>query len=263
MKLDDIVMIGAGNLGFHLCLALHNAGFTISQVYSHTMAHAADLAEKVNAEPITALSKVKSKSSLYIIAVKDDNISSVARQIGHIQGMVVHTSGASLSTLLAPLGEEYGVFWPLQTMKRSRPADFSSVPIVITGSTDQTEKTLRKLAKKIGGKTYILEEEERRTVHLAAVFLNNFTNHMAVATYDILDQKNIPHDILFPLLQETVGAIGLDHPAKNQTGPAIRGDSITMARHIDMLRTNPHYALVYEAISKSIHHRYKMDQINH
>lgn len=253
----EIILIGAGNLGFHLGKKLFETGFQITQVYSQTMAHAEELASTIQAEPITEIEKLNKKSDLYLIAVRDDVIPYVVRHLEGIQGMIVHTSGASLSTSLAPLGDNYGVFWPMQTMKRNRPADFNNIPVVITGCNESTEKSLIEIAKKIGAKTFVLKEDDRRLVHVAAVFLNNFTNHMAVAAYDILDQRNLPHELLFPLLEETVQAIGAEHPENNQTGPAVRGDRITMARHIEMLRSNQHYAQVYEAVSQSIQRRSK------
>ena len=192
---------------------------------------------------------------MYIIAVSDDAIESVARQLaksGLNKQLVVHTSGAKAGLVLKKYFTNYGVFYPLQSFSINRAANFEEIPICIDASKKRNRIVLKKIAAKIAPNVFYINDEERARLHLAAVFVNNFTNHLYRIAYDLLAEKNIPFDLVKPLLIETTNKV-LSHPPKEmQTGPAIRGDISTMSSHLTQLLEHPDFASVYLLLSKVI-----------
>jgi len=246
-----ITLIGAGNVATQLGLALHKQGYFISQVYSKTSRSASTLAKKIKAEAITDLKKLNSDSSIYIIAVKDDVILDVAKQLKLRDQIVVHTSGSASITILKGVSKNTGVFYPLQTFSKEKAIKFRDVPVCIEGNNSATTKTLEYFAKSISSNVKKVNSEQRKTIHLAAVFACNFSNHMYAIADEILKKNKLSLDLLKPLIEETANKIKNSSPSKMQTGPAIRGDKKTMEEHIKMLGDKK-LKEIYKLISESI-----------
>jgi predicted short-subunit dehydrogenase-like oxidoreductase (DUF2520 family) len=109
---------------------------------------------------------------------------------------------------------------------------------------------LEKLAKAIGIKIYSVNSEQRKALHVAAVFVNNFTNHLYKIGNDICEENKVPFEILYPLIDETAQKIKMLSPQKAQTGPAIRDDKKTVKNHLELL--NNKQQKIYKIITKSI-----------
>ena len=153
--------------------------------------------------------------------------------------------------------ENYGVFYPLQTFSKFRDIDFSTVPICIEANNKKLEKILVNLAKYISNSVHLVDSEKRKMLHLSAVFACNFVNHMYSVATEILNQSDIPFDLLKPLIVETMQkAIDFD-PQNAQTGPAVRNDQNIMLKHIELLKDNPEFEKIYRFVSESI---YKLNQ---
>ena len=250
----SVSIIGAGRLATHLAVALAGKGIIIPQVFSRQLSKASTLAQKVNAEAINDLKAVNDKSDLYIIAVSDDAIYEVAHQLQHVissDKLVVHTSGAAPSTLLAPFFQNYGVFYPLQSFSLDKAVDFRHVPIGVYSPIRQNEKLLFDLGSLISQQVQRIDDHQRAKLHLAAVFVNNFTNYLFHIGYDITNKANLPFSLLMPLIEQTVEKIKLSPPVDMQTGPARRGDHSTIQRHLSQLEVED-YKSLYELITKQI-----------
>ncbi len=244
-----ITLIGAGNVGHHLAFVLKESGHTIQQIFSRKYHKAYGLAKKVGAKATNQLKNVRDEADFYIIAVKDDAIESVSEQL-HVSGIVAHTSG-SASILRLKKHEHFGSFYPLQTFRKKQPADWTSIPFCIDGNTSKTEKTLYQLAQTVNKNVYYIDDAQRQTLHLAAVVINNFTNHLLGIAQEITTSKNIPFDLLVPLLHETIRKATIHPPFEIQTGPAIRKDVKTIEKHVSLLE-NPLYEQLYRDFTKSI-----------
>jgi len=109
-----VVCIGSGNVATHLARGLRSAGHDVVQVWSRLPEHTEMLAKELNAQAITNLAELDVTADLYVVAVKDDAIPSVSASLKDIQGMVVHTSGATAMQVLESCSH-HGVFYPLQT----------------------------------------------------------------------------------------------------------------------------------------------------
>ena len=201
------VIIGSGNVATHLALAFQKKGIIISQVYSRTSANAELLAQKLNTSFTTHTSGIDRNADIYIYALKDSSFLNLLKRFDLPKAIHVHTSGSIPMKDFYGYTERYGVFYPLQTFSINKEIDFSNVPICIEANTEKLENELIELAKLLTTKTYILSSEQRRRVHLAAVFACNFTNYMYDIAHDIVLGAGIEFDILKPLIMETADKI--------------------------------------------------------
>ena len=225
----SVVIIGNGNVGIHVYEAFLNAdGIRVTKINSRNL-------ENVPTADVT------------IIAVSDDAIAEVSSKVKN--SFVVHTSG-SVSMNSLKNKTDRGVFYMLQTFSKNKEVDFSEVPFCLETKTDKNYLLLEKLAKSIGNKIYQIDSEQRKALHIAAVFVNNFTNHMYKMGNDICIEHQVPFEILQPLIEETAVKVKTLLPVKAQTGPAIRNDKKTIKNHLDLL--NNKQKEIYTIITKSI-----------
>ena len=230
-----ITLIGSGNVATHLAAAFKNAGHRIIQVYSRDIQHAALLAYHVKAEPVSELHLLNAETDLFVIAVKDDAIVSLAKQLVLLQKLVVHTSGAVSLEALTALTPNAGVFYPLQTFSKTKEVDFLTVPLCIEGADDEITSILKSLAQTVSNYVHLVDSAKRITLHLAAVFACNFTNYLYDVARQLLQDDGMDFSILRPLILETAQKVQADLPLAVQTGPAVREDTGTMDAHLQML----------------------------
>lgn len=247
-----IVLIGAGNTATQLGIALYKEGYFISQVYSRTKKSAEALAKKINSKAITDFKKLELSDAIYIIAVKDDAIQKITKQLKLKNQIVVHTSGTVSIEILKKCSKNFGVFYPLQTFSIEKPVDFKTVPVCIEANNKTTATTLQYFAKSISNKVFKINSDQRKIIHLAAVFACNFSNHMYAIASSILEKNKLSFDILKPLIEETANKIKMNSPDKMQTGPAIRGDKKTMNEQMKILSRDKTLKSLYNLLSKSI-----------
>ena len=250
------VIIGSGNVATHLALAFQKKGIIISQVYSRTSVNAELLAQKLNTSFTTHTSGIDRNADIYIYALKDSSFLHLLKRFDLPKAIHVHTSGSIPMKDFYGYTERYGVFYPLQTFSINKEIDFSNVPICIEANSEKLENELVQLAKLLTTKTYILSSEQRRKVHLAAVFACNFTNYMYDIAHDIVLGAGIEFDILKPLIMETADKVNTLSPREAQTGPAIRYDENIINKHLIMLDNKKHWKAIYKKLTKNIHNRH-------
>ena len=250
----NIVLVGSGRIATHLGKRLKDKGMPIAQVLSRTAAHARALGEALQADWSDDWSELRQDADWIILAVRDDAIAEVGKQLARYApgALVTHTSGATPGRVLAPWFERYGVFYPLQTFSAERMPLWSKIPFCVDAASGADLNFLKKVAKVIGNLVYQVDDEQRAVLHVAAVFANNFANHCFAIAEKILDEKNLPFELLHPLMEETLAKALLDSPARMQTGPAIRGDTDTIGRHLDWLKQHPAWHELYARMSENI-----------
>lgn len=250
----DIVIVGAGNLATSLAHALYNAGHAIKAVFSRTIDHATELANKVHAIPYDDISRLPADADVYIVAVKDDVISQVAKElrICSPNAFIVHTAG-TVSVEVLPKGRR-GVFYPMQTFSKQRIVEFSHIPLFLEAEHTDDEQLLDIIASSISDQIFHIKGEKRKVLHLAAVFCCNFANHCAAIADNILSENGIPFSVMVPLIDETVAKLHQCTPLQAQTGPAVRNDLNVIRQHIEQLKNNGHkdFADIYDILSKSV-----------
>ena len=248
----NIFLLGRGNVATQLGKAVKIAGQTISQVWSRNSDHAAELADVLAAEPITDLFDLNQDADLYIISVKDEGIANLASELKLKDKLIVHTSGTTGISALEGVSSRFGVFYPLQTFSKVKSVDFRQIPIVVEGNSPEVCALIHAIADRLSENVIELNSEQRRTLHISAIFACNFTNHLFALAKELLDEQKLDFDLLKPLIAETVDKIQLNDPVTVQTGPAIRSDISTMNAHLDLLENKPELKLLYEKLSQSI-----------
>lgn len=252
-----ITLIGAGNVATHLGSKLVEAGEEVIQVFSRSLEKARELATKLGAQPFDDIYRLAPSADLYIIAVHDNAISEIVKKLGLFvqeDKLVVHTSGATPLKVFneAPNLSRTGIFYPLQTFTKGRELDFSEVPICVAASQLDDIQVLEVLAKKLSSHVYPVNDAQLSWLHLAAVFVNNFTNHMYEIGHSILAKQHLPFELLLPLIRETVGKLDSGLPRAMQTGPAVRHDWTTTERHITWLNGRDDLQEIYRVMTKHI-----------
>lgn len=259
-----IVLIGAGNVGFHLGKKLNEVGFHIAQVYSRKISKAKRLAKKTNCDAIHNIVNVSTNANLYILAVPDSAIEKVAADLSENisnSKLVVHTSGATSSTVLKPYFKNYGILYPLQTFSVARKVNFENIPICVDSNLKKNRILLEKLGNSISQNVHQINDQERAILHVAAVFVNNFSNNLFTIGDKITSTENLPFDILKPLIKETVEKITHHSPSEMQTGPAKRGDQTTIDLHLKYLENNfPEFIEVYQTMTRNINSNISKNQ---
>jgi len=245
-----IVIIGAGNVASALGGSLAKK-YTIVQVYSKTLSSAKKLAAVLKTPSTNNIKKIDVNADVYIIAVKDDTIEEIAKKLCLKDKIVIHTSGSIDSSVLKKVSTNYGVLYPLQTFSGGSKLKLNT-PFCIEASNEKVKKQLASIVNDLSGKAYYLNSAQRAKLHLAAVFANNFTNHLFAVANDITEKAHIPFDILFPLIEETVNKLKVQKPLLSQTGPAIRNDRRTLKKHSKLLKVNKQYLKLYELLTQSI-----------
>lgn len=247
-----IVVIGSGNVATHFAMALKKTGNTIVQVYSRNMANAQVLANQVAASAINQFAHIVDDADLYILAIPDDALYEVVTQIAPKQGIVVHTSGSVPMDVLKPLSSKIGVVYSPQTFVKSLEMNYSELPICLEASSGEVLQTLKKLVIPASKNIYDISSEQRRKLHLAAVFVNNFVNALNATGQDLTRENGVPFDILFPIMASTAERAKQGDLWQLQTGPAARGDKQTIANHRKLLSSDPEKLQIYDLMTALI-----------
>ena len=245
-------MIGAGNVSTHISRHFHSAGHHINCVYSRTDKSAQQLADELGVPGTSVVEDVPVDADFYILCVPDRVALEVAEKFRHTSGIWLHTAGALSMNLFRGVFKLYGVLYPLQTLSKARSLKASQVPCLVEGSSPQVLASLMKLALSVYRNVEEVNSEKRLVIHTAAVFANNFSNHMVHIAKELITEQNIDPQMIEPLLQETFEKIKALGTVKGRTGPAIRGDQETMNKHIELLKGHPEWEKLYTFISREI-----------
>lgn len=231
--LNKVCIIGQGNVGTHMCIAL--AG-TVDELVSVSSRELHDMPTDFDA---------------YIIAVSDSAIESVAKDMPKVRGIVAHTAGSISIDALTPWCEHAGVLYPLQTFTKWADVDYSQVPVFVEGSDEYVTQALSWIAHRFTEHVHTATSEQRKQLHIASIFASNFINHIAGIASDMLEEQGYTLQVLHPLLEATIQKLKYLTPAQAQTGPASRGDIAVVSEHLSLIK-DPIHREIYELLSKSI-----------
>lgn len=250
-SLKTITFIGSGNVATHLANALFHKGLTIKQIYSKTLSNATTLANQVDANSCTSLNDIETGADIYIVSIKDDEITNILPQLSIKNELIVHTSGGISIDVLQSF-QNYGIFYPLQTFSKHQNIDISLVPFCIEANTQENIEQLVGLAKTLSENVQVVNSEQRKKIHLAAVFACNFSNYMYTIAEDILNDSKLDLNLLKPLIKETADKIEWTPAKEAQTGPAKRNDQEVIKNHLTMLAHSKDYQDIYKLITENI-----------
>lgn len=244
----SIILLGGGNVATHLYKAFQKSEkVVVTQWFNRHIESIQTY--KNDVEVIDDLDQLK-EADVYIISVSDDAIAELSSQLPFEDRLVVHTSG-SVGIYDIDKKLKRGVFYPLQTFSKDADVDFKDVPICIEVIDKKNLKVLKSLATALGSKSHKVNSDQRRGLHLAAVFVNNFTNQLYRVAHEITESEGAEFDILKPLILETAKKAQHLSPYAAQTGPAKRNDKRTIKKHLKLLLNEDHKA-IYELLTASI-----------
>lgn len=229
-----IEIIGQGNVGSHLAKAFRDAGHDVNNISSRS------------------LDKHRNDADLYLIAVKDDLVESVAERLDIRNKVIAHTSGSIPVSALQKISLHSGVLYPCQTFTKGNKMIYGTIPFLIEAGDPKTRDILTEAARSISDNVDYADSEKRKIIHIAAIFAANFTNHLWHLAHQILSENNIPFHTLIPLIQQSVDKIKITSPYLAQTGPAVRNDTEIIASHMKILEQNPEMKNIYKLLTESI-----------
>jgi predicted short-subunit dehydrogenase-like oxidoreductase (DUF2520 family) len=252
-----ISFIGSGNVATHLAQAFFAQGHSVVQVFSRDISHARLLADRMNAEPVSDLSLLKTTADAYIVAISDDALFDLAHSL-HLDGsLVLHTSGATPIEVLKPISNRYGVLWSPQTFIRHMAMDYTQLPFCIEGSDAKTESDIEELVGSVSSHIYRTSLRGRQYPHLSAVLVNNFTNCLCGIAQQLCREQGIPFEILHPIIATTAQKVCMGDVRNQITGPAIRNDSKSLDAHRHLLASDPQLLQLYNELTNLIQTRFK------
>lgn len=251
-----ISIAGSGKVASFLAVELYKKGFVIRQIYSRSLGNAKVLAKQVNADTTDYVAGIDTDVSLLVVALPDRIIPEFARSLSNLHPdcslKVAYTAGSVALSDISPYLRNCGVLYPLQSFTLLRRPDPENIPFCIEGTNDLITDFLIKVAQTISKDVRMIDSDQRRTIHLAAVFACNFSNHMMVIAEDILNREHVDFGILRPLIHETISRLETQRPKDMQTGPAARDDQETIRKHLEMLKESTEVQQLYELITDDI-----------
>lgn len=248
----NIVILGSGNAAAVLGRKFKAAGHTILQIYSRNTSTASHLAYEWDSESTNYISTISKDGDVYIVAVNDEAIGEVVADLKLPGKVVAHTAASVPADILKKVTDHYGVFYPLQSL-RSETTALPDIPVYYDGHDTVAKNRLRALADSISmGKVREAGDQARLKLHVAAVVVSNFVNHMYTLAADYCKKEGIEFSQLLPLVEETAHRIQDIQPGESQTGPAIRHDSATIQKHLEILKDHPRLRNMYILLTESI-----------
>ena len=248
-----IVIIGTGNTATVLGKLFIQAGHTIVQVLGRNQDNALGLSIIFGSSYTADRTQLDLNADLYVIAVSDNAIGSITSWLRVERKLLVHTAASVDKEILSSSSKNYGVLYPLQSLRKEL-ASLPEIPFLVDGNTEDSGALIFDFAKSVSGNVQFANDHQRRMTHIAAIMVSNFTNHLYTVAEDLCKKENIRFGLLLPLITEVANRIKDHSPAKLQTGPAIRNDTNTIRNHISLLERFPRHQAIYECLTTSIQH---------
>lgn len=252
-----ITIVGSGNVAWHLSHAFFNAGVHIDGIISRNRERGQEIARKVNSICSSSISDIDAATGLVFICVSDDVIDKLAHKLVHAKIPVAHTAASVSIDVFGKDAAMAGVFYPFQTLTRGVRTGELIIPVCLEAGSPEMFALLESFATKISKQVFRLNSEQRILLHIAGIMANNFTNYFFTRATEFLENKGIEPELLFPLISETINKLETGKPAELQTGPARRGNTAILEKHVQLLSDNKDLAHLYSIISDSILAFYK------
>jgi len=246
-----ITLIGSGRTAYALGQLCRQGGHSVVQVFGRNRQTAGQLAEQLAAQPVYHWEDIGQEADIYIVALPDGMVPQVPALFQIQKGIIVHTAGAVPLQALAGAGKNFGVLYPLQSLTKDQDT-MPTIPLLVDGNTPDDKTLLHDFALTLSPITGYATDAQRLGLHLAAVWVNNFTNHLFALAQDYCGQQGLDFGLLLPLIQHTTNRLQHTPAAQAQTGPAVRNDTNTLQLHEAMLQPYPEMQALYLQITKAI-----------
>lgn len=246
-----IVIIGTGNVAFVLGRKLKKSGFIITQVFGRNAGNAAALADELECSSCNLWEEISTDGDIYLAAITDNALYELDQHLVLRNQLVLHTAGSVPMKALERVSTNFGVLYPLQSLRKELDV-LTEIPLLVDGNNSTAKELAWSMAAKLSSNISTSNDEERLKLHVAAVFINNFTNHLYAVAECFCRQESVDFSMLLPLAMETAKRIAFQSPALLTTGPAFRNDEVTINRHLDLLIAYPRIQKLYRQMTESI-----------
>ena len=247
-----VLIIGAGNVATVLGRLIKEANHEIVQVISRNKATAAALAAELGCAHTDDFTNIDQSADLYLVAMSDAALNELPEKIQLGNKLIVHTAGAISKDVLKDISQQYGVLYPLQSLRKELTEKPAMIPLLVEGNNETTTQTLLTFAESISPNVSVTTENDRFKLHVAAVVVNNFTNHLYALAAEYCKIGNVPFNLLYPLIETAASRLQHFPPNQMQTGPAIRKDISTLDKHLRLLPAHPKLKSIYLKMTDSI-----------
>lgn len=252
----SLLIVGTGNAAWHLGSAFAEAGVQIAGVVARDAMKGHALAERLGNVPYFALYNNLPEADAYLIAVRDDAIADVASQLKRDGQLMIHCSGSMPGDVLQVADNPYAVLWPMHSLQKEAVDSLKETLIAVTGSTEAVTHQVLELAARISTRAMPMQEHQRMAMHMCAVWINNYSNHMMHIGAQLLKEHGLDFDLFLPIIRAHMTALETRSPEQLQTGPAKRGDMGTLERHRHLLTRHPDLLQLYDDLSEHILNTY-------
>jgi predicted short-subunit dehydrogenase-like oxidoreductase (DUF2520 family) len=251
-----VVIIGSGNVAHILGRACVSAGHKVLQVYGRDIGRAMQVANVTQSSCTDDLHKIDQSGDIYILAVTDTGLPEITSSLRLGKKMIVHTAGSVPIDVLQAVSTNFGVLYPVQSL-RSEMTILPEIPFMVDGNTADNLALIFDFASTLSYNVHKATDEQRLKLHIAAVVVSNFTNHLYALSEEYCKKEGISFRVLMPLIEAIAQRVHEFSPAKVQTGPAMRHDQNTINKHIELLKDHPALQELYIRFTKSIEEMYR------
>jgi predicted short-subunit dehydrogenase-like oxidoreductase (DUF2520 family) len=243
----DLAVVGAGRVGTALAVLWRRAGHTIRAV-SGGPATPERAARHLPGVPVLDNVAAARGAGVVVIATPDGAIAGVCEELARGSAVgpgifVGHASGAVGLDALASArsaGSPTFAIHPLQACPTVEAA-VERIPgagFAVTSDGEDGFALGARLAEDAGGRPFRLADEAKPLYHAAAVFASNYLVAVTAIAHDLFGLATDAGDaaaMIGPLQEATLANVTRDGPATALTGPAVRGDALTVERNLRAL----------------------------
>ncbi|MEP7107805.1 MAG: DUF2520 domain-containing protein [Ferruginibacter sp.] len=247
-----VVIIGAGNVASVFGRLIKKANHEIIQVVSRNITNARVLANELDAAFSNDPAILDTSADLYVVAMADAALNEIHESYFLGDKLIVHTAGSVSRDILKSVSVNYGVIYPLQSLRKESLELSRDIPLLIDGISEEVISMIEKFALTLSSKVTRVNDEQRLKLHVAAVIVSNFTNHMYTLAAGYCYEEGLDFKMLQPLIEETALRLRYHDPGEMQTGPAARKDRMTLDKHLQVLSRHPLLKNLYQRITESI-----------
>lgn len=245
-------IVGTGNTAWFLATKLHAAGHLCKGIYGRDIAKATELANTIDANAYELIDGIPDNADVCILAVSDNAIEEISDKLRFSNTLLLHTAGAISSSVLKDAAKNYGVIWPIYSITKQQLPETRNIPSAIEVNNTDSVALIHTIAASFTDNVYEADSDKRKQMHLAAVFSNNFSNHLFAVAEKMCAEHGIPFSTMIPIIAQTAERINSQSPSTLQTGPAKRNDTATMQEHLQLLNQHLEWEEMYKSISASI-----------
>lgn len=250
-----LTFIGSGNVAWLLAILFETSGHKIKEIYSRNKKTGSALSKVTSSKFVSDIQKINNHSDIYFITTNDDSIAEVVTHLPDSESIVVHTSGTVDIQVLKKKFKNAGVVYPLQSITSASVLS-DELTFCLEATSNKVLTSLKQLITSVNCRFVVMNSQKRAKLHLAAVLVNNFTNHLYAQAFSFLNKNRIEFNLLKPLITHTAKRLE-GNPAAFQTGPAVRNDNKTIQQHLSLLKDNKQLAELYKQMTESIYKFHK------